>query len=132
MCVKSIQSAVGCANYTPAWIRPSECSMVLWPFSQTIRNSNQLAVINRKPSQVSRCLCRHGSASRLWSLRYVLVLAGVDALIGGVAAALPASLTDTLYAYQAVPLLCVIGLLFWPSAIGVKPRVSPRADRRWL
>ena len=55
----------------------------------------------------------------LSSLRYVLVLAGVDALIGGVAAALPASLSDTLYAYQAVPLLCVIGLLFWPAAIAV-------------
>ena len=54
-----------------------------------------------------------------WSLRYVLALAGVDALIGGVAAAIPASLTDTIYAYQAVPLLCVIGLLFWPAAIGV-------------
>ncbi len=53
------------------------------------------------------------------SLRYVLVLAGVDAVIGGVAAALPASLSDTLYAYQAVPLLCVIGLLFWPAAIAV-------------
>ena len=55
----------------------------------------------------------------LWSIRYVLVLAGVDAFIGGIAAAIPASLSDSLYAYQAVPLLCVIGLLFWPSAIGV-------------
>ena len=55
----------------------------------------------------------------VWSLRYVLVLAGVDAVIGGVAAALPASLSNTLYAYQAVPLLCVIGLLFWPAAIAV-------------
>jgi exopolysaccharide biosynthesis polyprenyl glycosylphosphotransferase len=55
----------------------------------------------------------------LWSLRYLLVLAGADALIGGVAAAIPASLSDTLYAYQAVPLLCVIGLFFWPAAIGV-------------
>jgi exopolysaccharide biosynthesis polyprenyl glycosylphosphotransferase len=55
----------------------------------------------------------------LWSLRYILVLAGVDAFIGGIAAALPASLSDSLYAYQAVPLLCVIGLFLWPSAIGV-------------
>ena len=54
-----------------------------------------------------------------WSLRYVLVLAGVDALIGGVSAAVPASLSPTLYAYQAVPLLCLIGLLLWPTAIGV-------------
>ena len=74
-------------------------------------------MINRTPSQASRC--RHGNVSPLSSLRYVLVLAGVDALIGGVAAAIPASLSDTLYAYQAVPLLCVIGLLFWPAAIAV-------------
>jgi hypothetical protein len=55
----------------------------------------------------------------LWSIRYVLGLAGVDAFIGGIAAALPASLSDSLYAYQAVLLLPVIGLLFWPSAIEV-------------
>ena len=55
----------------------------------------------------------------LSGLRYVLVLALVDSLIGGVAAALPASRTDTLYACQAVPLLCVMGLFFWPAAIAV-------------
>jgi exopolysaccharide biosynthesis polyprenyl glycosylphosphotransferase len=54
-----------------------------------------------------------------WSLRYILVLAGVDALIGGLAAAFPALASDTLHAYQAVPLLCLIGLLFWPAAIGL-------------
>jgi exopolysaccharide biosynthesis polyprenyl glycosylphosphotransferase len=54
-----------------------------------------------------------------WSLRYVLVLAGVDALIGGLAAALPALTSETLHAYQAVPLLCLIGLLFWPAAVGL-------------
>jgi exopolysaccharide biosynthesis polyprenyl glycosylphosphotransferase len=55
----------------------------------------------------------------VWSLRYVLVLAGVDALIGGIAAATPSALNNTLYTYQAVPLLCLIGLLFWPVAIAV-------------
>jgi exopolysaccharide biosynthesis polyprenyl glycosylphosphotransferase len=54
-----------------------------------------------------------------WSLRYVVALVGVDALIGGVAAALAASRSDTLYAYQAVPLLCLIGLLLWPIVVGV-------------
>jgi exopolysaccharide biosynthesis polyprenyl glycosylphosphotransferase len=52
-------------------------------------------------------------------LRYVLVVAGVDALIGGLAAAVPALTSDTLHAYQVVPLLCLIGLLFWPAAIGL-------------
>jgi exopolysaccharide biosynthesis polyprenyl glycosylphosphotransferase len=54
-----------------------------------------------------------------WSLNYVLVLAGVDALMGGVSAGVLASMSDTLYTYQAVPLFCVIGLLFWPAAVGV-------------
>jgi exopolysaccharide biosynthesis polyprenyl glycosylphosphotransferase len=54
----------------------------------------------------------------LWSLRYILVLAGVDALIGGIAAAIPALMSGPLYAYRAVPLLCLIGLFLWPSAIG--------------
>jgi hypothetical protein len=53
----------------------------------------------------------------VWSLRYLLLLAGVDALIGGVTAVVPASMNATLYTYQAMPLLCVIGLLFWPTAI---------------
>ena len=38
MCVKSILSPMSCGNYIPARIRPSECSKVLWPFSQTISN----------------------------------------------------------------------------------------------
>jgi exopolysaccharide biosynthesis polyprenyl glycosylphosphotransferase len=53
----------------------------------------------------------------VWSLRYLLLLAGVDALIGGVTAAIPAAMNATLDTYQAMPLLCVIGLLFWPTAI---------------
>jgi hypothetical protein len=38
-----------------------------------------------------------------WSLGYVLVLAGVDPLIGGVAAAGARIVEPDLYAYQAVP-----------------------------
>ena len=55
----------------------------------------------------------------VWSLKYLLVLGAVDALIGGIAAAVPASMSHTLYFYQAVPLICVVGLLFWPAAIAV-------------
>jgi exopolysaccharide biosynthesis polyprenyl glycosylphosphotransferase len=54
-----------------------------------------------------------------WSFRYVLALAGVDALIGGAAAAVPASMSDTISGYQAIPLLCLISVLLWPAAIGV-------------
>ena len=68
----------------------------------------------RRPAPVAA-----GQRFAVWCLRYLLLLAGVDALIGGLAAAVTASMSDTLYAYQAVPLLCVIGSLFWPAAIGV-------------
>ena len=55
----------------------------------------------------------------VWSFHYLLVLAAVDALIGGIAGGVPALMSDTLYFYQAVPLICLIGLLFWPAAIAL-------------
>jgi exopolysaccharide biosynthesis polyprenyl glycosylphosphotransferase len=47
------------------------------------------------------------------------VLGAVDALIGCIAFAVPASISDTLYFHQAVPLVCLIGLLSWPAAIAL-------------
>ena len=55
----------------------------------------------------------------VWSLQYLLVLGAVDALIGCIAFAVPASISDTLYFNQAVPLVCVVGLLLWPIAIAL-------------
>jgi exopolysaccharide biosynthesis polyprenyl glycosylphosphotransferase len=55
----------------------------------------------------------------VWSLQYLLALCAVDALIGGIAFVVPASISDTLYFYQAVPLICVVGLLFWPVVIAL-------------
>jgi exopolysaccharide biosynthesis polyprenyl glycosylphosphotransferase len=55
----------------------------------------------------------------VWSLRYLFVLGAVDALIGCIAFAVPASISDTLYFNQAVPLVCLVGLLFWPAAIAL-------------
>jgi exopolysaccharide biosynthesis polyprenyl glycosylphosphotransferase len=55
----------------------------------------------------------------VWSLQYLLALSGVDALIGGIAFAVPASMSHTFYFYQAVPLICMVGLLFWPAAIAL-------------
>ena len=54
-----------------------------------------------------------------WSLHYLAVLAAVDALIGGIAAVVPASMSHTLNLYRVVPLICLAGLLFWPSAIAL-------------
>ena len=91
-----------------------EGSLALQPGDHLLASHDQQEVVTGFAAPVS---ARQRFAE--WSLRYVLVLAGVDALIGGVAAAVPASLSPTLYAYQAVPLLCLIGLLLWPTVIGV-------------
>jgi exopolysaccharide biosynthesis polyprenyl glycosylphosphotransferase len=54
-----------------------------------------------------------------WSLRYLILLAGVDALIGGLAAALPASISNTLSRHEAESLLFLVGVVVWPAAIGL-------------
>jgi exopolysaccharide biosynthesis polyprenyl glycosylphosphotransferase len=61
----------------------------------------------------------------VWSLQYLLVLGVTDAVIGGIAAAVPASMSDTFYFYEAVPLICLVGSLSWPAAVALS-----RAYRR--
>jgi exopolysaccharide biosynthesis polyprenyl glycosylphosphotransferase len=52
-----------------------------------------------------------------WSRRYLIVVIAADALVGAVAAAIPASLSDTLSWGHRVALLCLVGLVVWPAAI---------------
>jgi exopolysaccharide biosynthesis polyprenyl glycosylphosphotransferase len=54
-----------------------------------------------------------------WSRRYLVLVASADALVGGISAAVPASISNTLSAHNAVPLLCLVGLVVWPAAIAV-------------
>ena len=54
-----------------------------------------------------------------WSRRYLVSVAVADALVGGISAAVPASISNTLSGYNAVPLLCLIGLVVWPVAIAI-------------
>src|SRR5215211_7191556 len=61
-----------------------------------------------------------------WSRRYLMLLAGADAVVGGISAAVPASISNTLSApndwlagHNAVPLLCFLGLLIRPAAIAI-------------
>jgi exopolysaccharide biosynthesis polyprenyl glycosylphosphotransferase len=54
-----------------------------------------------------------------WSRRYLLVLVGADALVGGIAAAVPASFSDTLSWGHRIALLCLVGLVVWPTAIAL-------------
>jgi exopolysaccharide biosynthesis polyprenyl glycosylphosphotransferase len=54
-----------------------------------------------------------------WSRRYLLFVAGGDALVGGMAAAVPASISNTLSEQNTVPILCLIGLVLWPITIAL-------------
>ena len=56
-----------------------------------------------------------------WSRRYLMVLAGADVAIGGVATAIPASISNTLSGWpHAVLILGLIGMVVWPVAIWVR------------
>jgi exopolysaccharide biosynthesis polyprenyl glycosylphosphotransferase len=55
-----------------------------------------------------------------WSRRYLILLAGADALVGGIAAAVPASISEVLSEQPStVLLLCLVGLTVWPAAIAL-------------
>ena len=54
-----------------------------------------------------------------WSQRYITTIVIADAFVGGIAAAMPASFSDTLSFGHRVALLCVIGIVVWPSAIAL-------------
>jgi len=55
-----------------------------------------------------------------WSRRYLMLVASADALAGGIAAAVPASISNTLSGHQnTVLMLTLIGLIVWPAAIAL-------------
>jgi exopolysaccharide biosynthesis polyprenyl glycosylphosphotransferase len=55
-----------------------------------------------------------------WSRRYLMLVASADALVGGIVAAVPASISNTLSGHEyVVPLLCLVGLVVWPAAIAI-------------
>jgi exopolysaccharide biosynthesis polyprenyl glycosylphosphotransferase len=55
-----------------------------------------------------------------WSRRYLVLVASADALVGGIAAAVLASISDTLSGQpNTVLLLCLVGIIVWPAAIAL-------------
>ena len=55
-----------------------------------------------------------------WSRRYLMLVAAADALVGGVAAAVPASISDTLSGqHYTVLIISLVGLIVWPTAIAL-------------
>ena len=56
-----------------------------------------------------------------WSRRYLLAVAGTDAVVGGLAAAIPASISRTLSGWSnAVVVLGLVGMIVWPAAIALR------------
>ena len=56
-----------------------------------------------------------------WSRRYLTVLASADAVIGGTATAIPASISNVLSDWPyAVLVLGLVGMVVWPAAIALR------------
>jgi exopolysaccharide biosynthesis polyprenyl glycosylphosphotransferase len=56
-----------------------------------------------------------------WSRRYLIGLASADAIVGGAATAIPASISNTLSGWPyAVVVLGLVGMVVWPLAIGLR------------
>jgi exopolysaccharide biosynthesis polyprenyl glycosylphosphotransferase len=55
-----------------------------------------------------------------WSQRYLILVAAADVVVGCIATAVPASISDTLSGKKWLPLLlCLIGSIVWPAAIAL-------------
>jgi exopolysaccharide biosynthesis polyprenyl glycosylphosphotransferase len=60
-----------------------------------------------------------GKSFAAWGARYLMLVATADAVVGGVAAVVPASISDTLSWGNRAMLLCFLGLIVWPVAIAL-------------
>ena len=80
--------------------------------SRDLASDDQLATATDRTVPVSKRFTA-------WSRRYLMVVATADALVGGIAAAVPASISDTLSWAHRVALLCVLGVIAWPVAIAL-------------
>jgi exopolysaccharide biosynthesis polyprenyl glycosylphosphotransferase len=89
-------------------------SPALHPQSLDLANVDQLGTVTARTVTVPA-----SKRFAAWSRLYLIVVASADALVGGVAAAVPASISDTLSGLNAVPLLCLVGLVVWPGAIAL-------------
>ena len=114
MSISTKMSSPGCS---PIRVQALKWSRVLWPYKLAI--SSWSADDHDEAVTGFAVTIPTNQRFAVWSLQYLLVLGAVDALIGGIAFAVPASISDTLYFNQAVPLVCVVGLLFWPVAIAL-------------
>ena len=76
-------------------------------------------MINSRRQRIAQPQFQRASVSRRGAGGISCWLPGADALVGGVAAAIPASISNTLSEHNAAPLLFLVGLIVWPAAIAV-------------
>ena len=85
-----------------------------------LSTSTWQAMINLRRGRIPLPRSRRPSVLRRWSRRYLILVASADALVGGISAAIPASISNTLSGQpHVVPLLCLVGLVVWPAAIAM-------------
>jgi exopolysaccharide biosynthesis polyprenyl glycosylphosphotransferase len=88
--------------------------------SPTVRiESRDLASDDQLATATDRAVTVQAKRFTTWSRRYLMLVASADALVGGISAAVPASISNTLSGNNAVPLLCLVGLVVWPAAIAI-------------
>ena len=113
----SISTKMSSPDDSPVRVQALKWSRVLWPYKLAI--SNWFSHDHDEAVTSLAATIPTNQRFAAWSFQYLLVLGVVDALIGGIAGGVPAFMSDTLYFYQAVPLICLVGLLFWPAAIAL-------------
>ena len=85
----------------------------------TLRLEN-LDLVDHDPLEDAGVCVPANKSFAAWSKRYLTLVASADAVVGGVAAALPASISNTLSGRYAVPvLICLMGMVIWPAAIAL-------------
>jgi exopolysaccharide biosynthesis polyprenyl glycosylphosphotransferase len=87
--------------------------------SPTLRRGNVDLVSADRPRAPEPITVSASKRFATWSRRYLISVAVADALVGGISAAVPASISNTLSGLNAVPLLCLVGLVVWPAAIAI-------------
>ena len=119
-------------SYDGLEARPADASSSRW-HRNPAGTAGQSAIATLVPEPADRSLAGDvplpnagetipaGNRFAVWSRRYLLALASADAIIGGLAAAVPASISNTLSGQPyTVGMLGLIGMVVWPTAIAFR------------
>jgi exopolysaccharide biosynthesis polyprenyl glycosylphosphotransferase len=102
-----------------SWLGVADEALDLWDDSPTVRLENHDRATDDQFTTNQAASVPASKRFAAWSRRYLIVVAAADALVGGIAAAVPASISDTLSWGNRVALLSLLGLIVWPAAIAL-------------